>query len=120
MKVFLVSPLHQRQWAYRGACPAHYLERREDEHELLHTGRRELREVHDLDDVDAVLSEEQAVNGQESVPYLGLYLLVGYGLGARRPHATTGEPAGCLLGWAWHATLVSQEDPGVAEVLRPA
>ena len=32
------------------------------------------------------------MNGQESVPYIGLYLLVGYGLGARRPHAPTGEP----------------------------
>src|SRR5829696_700729 len=41
-----------------------------------------------------MLHEEQAVDGQESVPDLGLYLLVGYGFGARRPYAPTGEPAG--------------------------
>jgi hypothetical protein len=39
--MILVLSLHQRQRAYRGACTTYDLERREDEHELLHTGRRE-------------------------------------------------------------------------------
>jgi hypothetical protein len=73
-----------------------------------------------LDDVDAVLHQQDPVHGQHAVARSRRDVLEGRGVGARGDHAALGQPARTVLGDTRDAAVVADVGDGVGEVPGPA
>lgn len=112
--------LNDCQGSYRRPSSPDQFQGRQDEHKLLDLLPRQLLEIQDLDDMDSILPQQNAMTRPLSPLGPQRNLLKGNGVASRRPHFTVRQPPSATGIHARHARLVAQKSDLVTVQLDPA